>query len=321
VKRVLVTGGSGFIGSHLVLRLRASGNSDIHVFARSTSDVRRIRQVLPEITLWRGDLNDRECVKQCVEAVRPEIVFHLAGHTAGRRWSANLAELDRSIDTNLHGTLNLIRVLHDGAQPPSRFIRAGGLAEYGDAPAPFDEAQRELPVSAYGASQAATTMFLSALSRQLSFPAITLRFAAVYGPGRNEDFFLPSLIVRCLAGRDFEMTAGDQPWDLIYIDDAVDALMKASSAPVAAGEIINIGSGRAQTLREIAELVVNKIGGPARLKVGAISVAAGDVRQLYCRIEKANSLLAWRPQVALNEGLDRTIEWYRRQSERPDLNP
>ena len=321
MKRVLISGGAGFIGSHLVRRLITEAQTEVHVFARAGSNLRRIEEMLPRMTLWRGDLMDGRSVERCVEEVRPEVVFHLAGHTAGRRWSRNLAELDQSIAVNLHGTLNLVRVLQASAQPPSRFIRAGGLAEYGDAPVPFCEDQRELPISAYGASQAATTMFLSAISRQLSFPAITLRFAAVYGPGRNEEFFLPSLIVQCLAGRDFEMTAGDQPWDLIYVDDAVDALLKAASLPVTSGDIINIGSGRAWTLREIAELVLRKIGGPGRLRVGAISAAAGDVRELYCRIEKANSVLGWQPKVELNAGLDRTIEWYRRQSERPDLNP
>lgn len=313
MRRVLVTGGAGFIGSHLVRRLIGDPNADVHVFARPAGDLRRIEEILPKITLWRGDLLDPDAVRQCVDALRPEIVFHLAGNTAGRRWSRNLAELDQSIATNLHGTLNLVRALHGSDLPPSRFIRAGGLAEYGDAPVPFREHQRELPVSAYGASQAATTMFMSALARQLSFPAITLRFAAVYGPGRNENFFLPSLIVRCLAGRDFEMTAGDQPWDLVYIDDAVDALLKASSTAVPAGEIINIGSGCARTLREIAELVVRKIGGPTRLHVGAISLAAGDVTELYCEIEKANSVLGWQPQIDLNTGLERTIDWYRRR--------
>ena len=315
MKRVLVTGGTGFIGSHLVRRLLP--DADVHVLARPASDPWRIEDVLGKITLWRADLTDATCVKECADAVQPEIVFHLAGDTAGRRWTRNFSELDRSITANLQGTINLIRALQASPRPPSRFIRAGGLAEYGDAPVPFDENQRESPVSAYGASQAATTMLLSALSRQLPFPAITLRFAAVYGPGRNEDFFLPSLIVRCLEQRDFEMTAGDQPWDLIYIDDAVEALVKAASTDIASGEIINIGSGRAPTLREVAELTVRKIGGPARLQIGALPVEAGDVKELYCRIDKAKTMLGWQPLIDLDTGLDRTIEWYRLRVGKP----
>ncbi|MBZ5604305.1 MAG: SDR family NAD(P)-dependent oxidoreductase [Acidobacteriia bacterium] len=313
--RVLVTGGTGFIGSHLVRRLIDAGN-DVHVFARKSSDLFRIQDAASEITLWRGDVTDFDSVTRTVDAVAPEIVFHLAGDTSGRRWSRGFSELDASIDVNLLGTLNLLRALHRAPKPPGRFIRAGGLAEYGDAPVPFDESARELPVSAYGASQAATTVLLSALQSQLSFLVITLRFAAVYGPGRSEEFFLPALIVRCLEGGEFEMTSGDQPWDLLYVDDAVDALLCAAEAPAASGEIVNIGSGCAYTLREVAERAVAKIGS-GRLRIGAISASAGDIRKLYCRIEKARRMLEWEPRVDLDAGLDRTIAWYRQRAGKP----
>ena len=263
------------------------------------------------IRIWKGDIADAASIQACVDAVRPELVFHLAGDTSGRRWAGGLSELDTSLQVNLGGTLNLIRALQALPVAPRRLIRAGGLAEYGEARAPFAEEDLPMPVSAYGASQAAATIAVHAMRRQLKFPVITLRFAAVYGPGRSEDFFLPSLIIHCLKGMEFPMTAGDQPWDLIYVDDTVDALIRASSAEVAGGEIINIGSGRRPTLREIAGLVVEKIGGAASLRIGARAPSAGDIAELYCRIDKAKSLLGWEPNVALNDGLDRTIAWYR----------
>jgi nucleoside-diphosphate-sugar epimerase len=316
VKRVLVTGGTGFIGSHLVRRL-VMADAEVHVLVRPQSDLWRIKELAPKIIPWRGDVTDLGSVERCVTQAQPEIVFHLAGDTSGRRWSQSLSELDQSIEVNLCGTLNVLRSLHAAPKPPMRFVRAGGLAEYGNAPVPFDERQREMPASAYGASQAAATMFLSALSRQLAFPAVTLRFAAVYGPGRSEDFFLPSLIARCLEGRDFEMTGGDQPWDLVYVDDAVDALLRATEAAIEPGEVINIGSGLGPTLREIADRVVRKIGS-GRLRVGAVPIVAGDVRQLYCRNDRAAAILGWRPRVDLDTGLDRTIAWYRQRLAQKD---
>ncbi len=307
--KVLVTGGTGFIGSHLVRRLVLE-DTEVHLFARPESDLGRIEELIPKLVVWRGDVTDLGSIERCVAKAQPEMVFHLAGDTSGRRWSRDLSELDSSVQVNLGGTLNMLRVLQSAARPPMRFIRAGGLAEYGEAPVPFDERQREMPVSAYGVSQAATTMFLSALSSQLTFPVVTLRFAAVYGPGRAEDFFLPSLIVRCLSGEDFEMTTGEQPWDLVYVDDAVDALIRSTTAAIESGEIMNIGSGRGPTLREIAELVVRKIGS-GRLRVGAVPVVAGDVPRLYCRNDKAKAVLGWQPRVDLDAGLERTIAWYR----------
>ncbi len=307
--RVLITGGTGFIGSHLARRL--VDDHEVHVFARAESSTARIAEVESKLTMWRGDITDAGSIQDCVSALQPEIVFHLAGDTSGRRWTGDFSEIDSSIAVNLSGTLNLVRALHALPEPPRRMIRAGGLAEYGTAPVPFDEDDLAMPVSAYGASQAAATLFVTALRSQLRFPIITLRFAAVYGPGRSEDFFLPSLIVHCLAGEEFSMTSGDQPWDLVYIDDAVDSLLSACVAKIQSSEIINIGSGLKPTLREIAEAAVKKIGGDARLRIGAVAPSAGDVPKLYCKIDKARRLLGWEPRVDLDSGLDRTIAWYR----------
>jgi nucleoside-diphosphate-sugar epimerase len=313
--RVLITGGTGFIGSHLARRL--IDTSEVHVLARPASKLCRIEDIVSKVTVWQGDTTDFEAINRCVQGVQPHLVFHLAGDTSGRRWSHEFSELDTSIEVNLRGTLNVVHALNALPRAPLRMIRAGGLAEYGDAPVPFDESRREEPVSAYGASQAATTTILSAVSRQLRFPVITLRLAAVYGPGRNEDFFLPSLIVHCLEGGEFEMTSGDQPWDLIYIDDAVSALTLAAEKPLDPGEIINIGSGNPRTLRQIAEIAFRKIGGRAKLRIGAMPVTAGDIRSLYCRTEKAKRLLGWEARTDLDSGLDRTIAWYRERLGKP----
>jgi nucleoside-diphosphate-sugar epimerase len=308
LERVLITGGTGFIGSHLARRLAGEG-WEVHILARPASSLWRIEDFVQKVTVWRSDVTDPASLGKCVESSRPGAVFHLAGDTSARVWTAGLGELDSSIDVNLRGTLNLLRALQKTR--PRKFIRAGGLAEYGEEHPPFDEEQRERPVSAYGASQAATTMCLSALRRQLAFHALTLRFAAVYGPGRSPDFFLPALILSLLEGRDFEMTAGDQLWDLIYVEDAVEALMKALHADTSTVDLVNIGGGCACSLREIAAAVKRKIGGPGRVLAGAIPPRAGDIQNLYCRCDRAREVLAWQPHTSLDAGLDRTIAWYR----------
>ena len=229
---MLVTGGTGFIGSHLVRRLLEQG-CGVSLLVRPGSSLWRIEDILPKVRLLHGDLLDAASLDACLDEARPDVVYHLAGDTSGRHWCSNLEELDSSIGANLNGTLNLVRSLHK-RKLHSRFVRAGGLAEYGSAPVPFDERDQEKPVSAYGASQAAATMFLGALKQFLAFPMITLRLASIYGPGRETGFFLPSLIVHCLESKDFNMTNGDQLWDLVYIDDAVDAFLRAAQSQIPA---------------------------------------------------------------------------------------
>lgn len=306
---MLVTGATGFIGSRLVHCLLEQGYR-VSVLVRPGSSTWRLGDSLARVRVCVGNLLDSASLVACLRQEQPDIVFHLAADTSSRRWSPQLDELDTSIDTNLKGTLHLVKAVHAlGLRP--RFVRAGGLAEYGGARLPFEECDRETPLSAYGASQAATTAFLGALRYALPFPLITLRLASVYGPGRATDFFLPSLIVHCLEGRDFHMSNGDQIWDIVYVDDVVDAFLRAARRHLESGEVINIGCGRGHTLREIAEFVVRKTGTRSQIRGGAIAASAGDIPHLYCNNSRARELLGWVPTTPLDTGLDRTIDWYR----------
>jgi nucleoside-diphosphate-sugar epimerase len=247
----------------------------------------------------------------CLTESQPDAIIHLGGGSFGRPWSTDFKEIDSSIEVNLHGTLSLLKAIEEIQLSLIRFIRIGGLLEYGNGSVPFDESQREQPVSIYPAIQVATTMILNAIHRQLSFPIVTLRFASVYGPGRSFDFFIPSLIKHCLEGRNFSMTSGEQVWDMVYIEDVVDACEKAINSETDSGEIINIGSGRGYKLREIAELITKIIGGNSQLKIGALPDAEGGIPHLICKIEKAKRLLKWEPHTKLEDGLKVTIDWYK----------
>lgn len=309
-KTALVSGGTGFIGSHLVRRLVGAGIKT-HVLARAQSIPWRIDDLASRLTVWRCDLTDPPSLDRCLSNIKPDLVFHLSGNTSGKTWSENLSELDLSIQVNLQGTLNLVRALHTLKLCPLRFVRGGGISEYGIAPVPFREDEREQPMSAYSASQAAATMFLGALSRHLAFPVVTIRLPSVYGPARSLDSFVPSLIAHCLESRDFDMGAGDLRWDMLYVEDAVDALLRASEANIPSGEIINLSSGTLRSLREVAEMIVRKIGSSSQLRVGSLP-SRGDIEDMYSSGEKARELLHWAPKISLDTGLDTTILWYRR---------
>ncbi len=288
------------------------------MLVRPASSLWRIEDIVTKVNLRQADLLNDASLEALLAETRPGVVFHLAGDTAGRRWSAGLGELNSSLDSNLKGTLNLVKALHRLDLRP-RFIRAGGLSEYGAAPAPFDERARELPLSAYGASQAATTMFLGALRDFLAFPVITLRLASVYGPGSRDSFFLPSLILHCIQRRQFHMTDGGQRWAFIYIDDVVDAFLKAAQSHVSQGEIINIGPAECYTLREIAGMVARKTDACNWVSAGARPAQAGDIPHLHCAISKAREILNWSPVTPLDAGLDVTIAWYRKYLDEPKL--
>lgn len=314
---VLVTGATGFLGSHVVRRLLAAG-ATVHMIARATSAFDRLSDVLPDIRPWTADIRDATAVERCVTSVRPDLVFHLAAETAGRGWilSAELGTelLQRSYDINFVGTVNVLRAVARAA-PAARVIRAGGLEEYGTGPLPYHEHQREAPISPYSASQVAATHLAEMFHRQTGLAIVTLRLALLYGPRQAAGFFIPSLILACLAGRSFEMTAGDQTRDFVYVDDAVDAFVRVAAAPASIGGVINIGSGVEWRIRRVADLIVQLSGSKSRLRIGARPDQTIGLSRLVCDTSRAWELLSWKAQTSLEAGLERCIAWYRTRPE------
>ena len=304
-RRVLVTGASGFIGSHLVERLVRDG-ADVHVLLRAGSSSRRLDGVRDRVREWEGDITDSDALRNAIAGAQPDVVFHLAGDTGVRRVSEGWPGVDRSVRVNLIGTLALLRAALEAKHPVSAFVRAGGLEEYGDGPVPYDETQREQPISPYSASQVAATHYCEMMQRGTETSIVTVRPALVYGPGQSEDFLIPSLILSCLRDQDFEMTGGAQQRDLLYIDDAIDAFVRAAERKVRG--VVNVGHGVQHAIRDVAEQIVRMTGTRAKLRVGARAARARDLEQLVTRVERAKELLDWTPRVELAEGLKRTVE-------------
>ena len=310
---MLVTGATGFIGSHLVRRLVQEG-AEVHCLVRPRSNAERIADVAAKCQAWTGDLRDTDSLTQAVAGARPKIVFHVAGVTAGRQPGNEFEQIERALEGNLTGTLNLLEAVRRADPPLERFVATGGLEEYGAGESPYDETQRESPVSPYSASQTATTHFCQMLQRRLRLPIVTLRPALTYGPAQSVDFFIPALILRCLQGGDFDMTKGEQRRDVLYVEDLVDAYVRAGVGAHVVGEVINVGSGVAALVREIATSVVELSGTRTRLRIGVIPERVTEISRLVCRNDKAARLLGWRPVTSLTEGLGRTIAWYRQHN-------
>jgi len=306
-KVVLVTGATGFIGSHLARKLLEEG-AEVHVLLKKDSNQFRIQDILGSLTIWYGDLRDYPSLCLCVKNSRPQIIFHLAALRDVRR---DFELINPMIDINIKGTLNFLRGVIEEKVPLERFINTGTSEEYGDGTAPFREDQREIPVSPYSASKVAVTYFCQMLYKTIGLPIITLRPFIVYGPFQDTDMFIPSLIKHCLEGKDFLMTEGDQTREFTYIDDIIEAYLLAARSPEAVGGVINIGNGVEHRIRDVAEKVVRMLGNPIRLLIGALPKRPGETMNFFCNNEKAKRLLGWSPKIGLDEGLERTIDWYK----------
>lgn len=309
---VLVTGASGFIGSNLARRLLADGE-DVHILIRESSSDARLRD-LGGLHRWIGEVQDAASLAQCLRGSRPLRIFHCAGTSRAR--NASGPEVIREAQAvNLDGLVNLLEAIGATGAPVRCLVRLGGLEEYGSGPAPFVETQREAPRSAYSASQVAGTHLLQALQPNLSFAAVTIRPTLIYGPGQSTDFMIPSLIEALLANHPFALSEGRQTRDLLYVDDLVAAMIAASTAQGVAAEVINIATGVAPTVRSIAETIGRMMGRPDLLQFGKLADRPNDIIDLRGDASKAERLLSWQPTISLEDGLSRTIQWYRSKNQ------
>ncbi len=310
--RVLVTGGSGFVGSHLVRRLVKEG-ADIHLLVRPGSSLWRLEGIARRLSLHRGNIARYADVRACLRAARPEIIFNVAGMKERNR---EIRMLRPSVDVNVVGTLNLCKAACDEKLALRSFVQTGTCEEYGSGPVPNRELQREQPVSPYSAGKTAATHFCQMLHRSLEFPVVILRPCLLYGPGQDSDFFIPRLIQHCLKNEsEFAMTSGSQSRDLGYVGDMVEAYLLAARSKKAIGEVINVGSGKEYKIKDVAKKIVKAAGSSIKLKLGSLPSRPCEIQRLFFSNEKARNILGWSPKVDLDEGLRITIDWYRRNVE------
>lgn len=303
--RVLVTGISGFIGSHLARRLVKEG-AEVYGLARAGSNLWRLGDISKDVIIHYGDIRDFATIKTVITAIKPQKIFHLAAYVDTRR---SLELIDDMVEVNLKGTLNLLQILN-GMQYDC-FINTGASEEYGDNPAPFREDQVPNPVSAYSASKVSATVFCQMLHKTCRAPIVTLRPFLTYGPGQQGDMLIPSLIGKTIMGEEFEMTKGEQTREFNYVDDIVDAYIRASVTQRAIGEIINIGSGLECKVIDVVEMVLHLMESSLKPRVGALDYRPGEARHFFCDNTKAREILGWRPAINLEDGLKNTINWFR----------
>lgn len=303
MKKVLITGSSGFIGTNLLNTLK-SQNYDIAVIERSHNTK------FTNITNYIGDICDYSFVEKTILDFQPNKVFHLAAY---KNRSSNIEEVSFSVKVNLIGTLNLYQALTKVSVLDS-IISLGTIDEYGLHNSLFKESMIENPVSPYGFGKLCGTQLAKFFNRNYNLPVIVLRPTIAYGPFQANDMFIPSLISTLILNKDFKMTEGNQLRDFIYISDLVEVMLLISENQDYRGEIFNIGSGKSLKLRDIAITIARDLKKEHFLKIGSIPYRSNEVMKYMTNIDKIKNVFNWSPKVSFNKGIELTIKHYQKNS-------
>lgn len=305
--RALVTGASGFIGSHLVRRLLSDG-TEVHALTSAVSSVYPVRlvDIRDRIVLHSGSLSDRSAMDAVVKEARPTHVFHLGAYThVGKSWQ----RVDECVDVNVQGTVNLLQAL-DGSGY-ERFVNIGTSEIYGDVPVPFREDLPVQPVSPYAASKYAAECFCRVFQQGRGWPIVLIRPFNAYGPAQTADRVIPEIIVRALRGEDLRMTQGRQTREFNYAEDLADGMVRGAVTPGIEGQLFNVGCGEDISIRDLTTKILDLLGNPVEAHFGALPERPTEIWEMRCDNTRARSILGWSPRHSLDEGLAKTISWYR----------
>jgi len=311
--RILVTGGAGFIGSHLVEKLLAAGHAvvildDFNDFYDPQIKHANIAGFAKDVTVYHVDLRDGGSVRSLFHREKVDAIAHLAAR-AGVRPSIQHAQL--YCDTNVSGTLHLLEAAR--VTGVERFILASSSSVYGASKTiPFSEEQHLIQtLSPYGATKVAGEFLCSTYSHLYQMRVVALRYFTVYGPRQRPDLAIHQFTRRIYAGQPIDQFGdGSTRRDYTYIDDVIQGTMAALQYQGPLYDVFNLGESETIQLKELISAIENALGKKA--KVNRLPEQPGDMPLTCADISKARKLLAYKPTTKLSEGLQKFIDWFLR---------
>lgn len=299
-KKVFITGGNGFIGANLTKFLK-NKNYHVSVLVRDKSKLWRLKGIIKNINIYKADITSIKKLEGIMKKVNPDYIIHLASYGN----SSNENDFKKIIDVNILGLKNLLMASQNINY--KKFIIAGSSSEYGFKNKPMTETDYLFPNSYYSAAKGSATLLAQSYALEKNKPIAILRLFSVYGPFEENNRFIPTVIKKALNKEKILVTKEEVKRDFIFIDDVVSAFYKTMKTKINKGEVINIGTGKQYSNKQ----VVRKIEKILKLKLtlGTFPKRAWDTNNWVANNSKAKKMLKWNPKYSIEEGLKKTIEW------------
>ena len=313
-RRVLVTGAGGFIGSHLVERLVASGATTrafVHYRGDGGAGWLDSSPNRDDVEIVSGDIGDSDSVRQAVRGM--DVVFHLAA-LIGIPYSYR-APISY-VRVNVEGTVNVLQACRDW--DVSRVVHTSTSEVYGTAQyVPIDEAHPLLGQSPYSATKIGADKLAEAFHLSYGLPVVIVRPFNTFGPRQSARAVIPTVIAQALTGQRIRLGNTDTSRDFNYVSNTVDGFLLAGTSAAAVGETCNLGSGEEMTIKQLVRTVQQIVDHPVRIEKDEARVRppGSEVERLVASCARAEQLLGWRPAVSFDEGLRATVDWIRQHKE------
>ena len=298
IKKILIVGGTGFIGYHLA---KKSLKKRWRVVSFS-KNLPKKKRYLHQVKYIIGDLFIKKNLKLLNQTF--DYVVNLGGYVDHKNKI-------KTLNSHYYGCKNLSNFLLK--KNIKAFVQMGSSAEYGNLKSPQKENFICSPKSNYGQAKFLATKHLLSLYKKKKFPVTILRLYQAYGPRQDINRFLAIVIDACVKNKEFPCSDGKQFRDFIHVDDVVESIFKSLVSKDAKGEIINIGSGRPQKIKDIIDYLVYRIKG-GNPQFGKIKLRKDEILKIYPNISKAKKILRWSPKVKFYKGLIETIRYFQKNS-------
>ncbi len=295
--RILITGGTGFIGYHLAKKCLKLNWSVTSISTNPPKKIRRLRKVKYLII----DISNQKNVNKRLSK-NYDYVVNLAGYV-------DHSHKIKTMKSHFNGCRNLANFFLN--TKIKKFLQIGSSIEYGKINSPQIE-NSKIPKkthSIYGDAKLLSTKFLLELWKKKSFPTTILRLYLVYGPNQDINRIIPITITNAIKDKKFDCSEGKQLRDFIFIDDVISAIIKIIKLKKSSGEIINIGSGKPLSIKNVINKIC-KLVKKGQPQFGKIKMRKDEILKLYPDIKKAQKLLRWRPKTSISDGLNKTISFF-----------
>ena len=305
-KKVLVTGGAGFIGSHLTNRLvNAGANVSVVVKYNSIINCPRLLKVWEKINIIESDLRNMDSVAS-LRNLSFDYVFHFAAYN---HVGDSFRHVTENINSNLFSTISLF----DHGPKFKKFIHIGSSEIYGkQKKIPFDAKEIPVPMSPYALAKYSSELYARLKSRQTKNNLICIRPFNTFGPYQSEKAIIPELIIKCLLGKDIKTTSGEQTREFNYVENIIDGILLACNKITNLDHPINLGSNNPIKIKNLVKKIHKYTDSKSKLKIGAIKHRPNEIWKMQAENKFVTKNLGWKPSVSFDDGLKKSIEWYKK---------